>query len=117
MVNPGVPDISFVFPGNFETGWLELKAERYSGESVKFGIRAEQITWIRSHREYVPVLILCQWGEDYYLFPGSCIEQLNTRLTRSQIDQMATSHSNADGLRYMLIDELKEATDRFRNVE
>jgi hypothetical protein len=117
LVNPGVPDVSFVFRGNFETGWLELKAERYSGETVKFEIRADQISWIRNHRNYIPIRILAQWGEDYYLFDASCVEALNNRLTRAEIDRMAASHSKADGLRKMLTKELQKATDRFRNVE
>jgi hypothetical protein len=117
LVGPGTPDLSFVFRANHETGWLELKAERYTGESVKFHIRPAQIDWIRAHRDYVPVFILCQWGEDYYLFNGHRIEELNNKLTRADIDRMATSHSEADGLRKMLIEELQKATDRFRNVE
>lgn len=118
QVNPGVPDVSFVFRGNCETGWLELKAERYTGaEWVRFGIRADQITWIRTHRDYVPVFVLCQWGDFYYLFDGKHVEKLNTKLTRAELEEMMMDSGSRDGLRAMLIEHLQQATDRFRNVE
>lgn len=116
----GIPDISFIFKGNYETGWLELKAEFRTGDnkdSVKFKIRPDQHTWIEKHHEYVPVLLLCQWGPVYYLIEGKNHKHLNRRLSPTELIDISMAAGAGGWLRNMLTQNLQEVTDRFRNVE
>lgn len=119
-VGPGTPDLMFVFPGNYETGWMELKAEFKSGDnakSVKFEVRAEQHTWIEKFGNHVPVMLLCQWGEIYYLIEGKYHKHLHHRLSPTDLVDISMAAGAGNWLRHMLVDNLQEVTDRFRNVE
>lgn len=119
-VGPGTPDLTFVFPGNYETGWLELKAEFRTGanqNSVKFEVRADQHAWIDKYSNFVPVLLLCQWGELYYLIEGKDHKHLHHRLSPSELLNISRVTCPKEWLRNTLVIHLQEVTDRFRNVE
>lgn len=123
-VNPGVPDISYVMSaGNYETGWLELKAPTVtraksgSESTTRIGIRADQRQWILMHHHKVPVHILAQIGEYYLLFEGKWVNELMVPLTWAELRLMTVFVCEQRDLREKLAEALIEATDRFRYVE
>lgn len=133
-VNPGVPDLSYVVkPGNFETGWLELKrvlpspatcdarpqTSRHTprpDEKIKFELEASQHQWISQHHHRVPVHFLLGYGAEYYLLDGRFHRDLVKPVTIHQLRHWGNHYSEAD-LRVGLAEKLAEFTDRYRHVE
>jgi hypothetical protein len=66
-ISPGVPDLSYLMPGNCETGWLELKTGNYV-------VKPAQIDWIKKHSNRCPVHILLEWKDFWHIIPGAYIQ-------------------------------------------
>jgi len=114
-ISPGVPDLSYVMlGGTFETGWIELKAENES-KWVKFRIEPSQHQWIRNHHNLIPVHFLVAVGDDWYLIPGNCHEELAKKMSKLDLAEMAVYHARyplTTGATLDLVHLLKSFTGR-----
>ena len=137
-INPGVPDLSYVVkPGNFETGWLELKAVlpspavcrarrevspigfmlTDSSEKIKFEIEPSQHEWMSNHAARVPCHFLLGYGEWYFLLDAKYHRLLVVSQTIHYLRHLSVMFCHESELRVKLAHELAELTDRYRHVE
>lgn len=90
-VSPGVPDVSFVMRGpgvEYETGWLELKADSPKAKNPNFTPEPSQHEWMARHAHLVPVYFLCSHGIYCYLIAGIYHGFLASALTQQQLDEL-----------------------------
>lgn len=122
-VNPGVPDLSYVMKGdnNYETGWLELKAEPFvevpnarKAASVTFRVEPSQHQWIAAHHPLVPVHFLCMLGTHCYLVPGAHHILISNKLTTDQLRALSIANFDKDDTSKILPGELRRLSRRDR---
>jgi hypothetical protein len=115
LVNPGVPDVSYVMNGNCETGWLELKAIEGADKNgnYKFTLEPSQHRWIDAHHDRVPVHILCATDAVCWLVPGDLHRELFKAQSHKQLSEFSVGFQR-EQLRYILYDQLTLSTDRRR---
>lgn len=117
-VNPGVPDTSFVMNGGeYETGWMELKAIRPPGPNAgfKFKLEPSQHRWIEAHYTRVPVMLLLAAGEDVWLVSGHKHHFFMQTQSRADMDSLGTHCLRSTTMRPTLNNYLKQSTYRNRN--
>lgn len=90
-ITPGVPDLSYVIIGGYETGWLELKAVEES-DKFQFEIEPSQHQWIEAHCEWVPVHFLAAVGNDWFVVPGRYHKELAQKMNRYDLLEFAILH-------------------------
>lgn len=118
-INPGVPDISYVMlGGNYETGWLELKAvtemEISRAGKVRFHVEPSQHQWISRHDQKIPIHFLCAVGERCFLLHGSAHELIDRPLRVDELHSAAIIMIPKAALRQELPSVLKKLTSRDR---
>lgn len=120
LVNPGVPDVSYVMnPKNgitYETGWLELKAIEGADKNgnYKFTLEPSQHRWITDHYWRVPVHLLLATDTVCWLVPGENHREFIKAQSHQQMDQLGIGFDRKL-LRHILYAELAVATDRRRD--
>lgn len=119
-INPGVPDVSYVMTcGEYETGWLELKAIRYDSkkEKHKFTLEPSQHSWIQAHCKRVPVhLLLCLGDYLVFLVDGALHGRFAEAISIEELRSISTATIPKSDLRVQLTLQLRQLTDRRRRV-
>jgi hypothetical protein len=113
-VNPGVPDISFVMRnGNYETGWLELKAcpARDEGKRLDFKIESSQHQWMADHELLVPCYFLIEVGTVCFLVHGKHHATIANQPYLEKLEAIGIAIKNAE-IRAKLPPLLRDATKR-----
>lgn len=117
-INPGVPDISFVMKsGDYETGWLELKACMITAAKPKtnFHIEPSQHTWMRNHAGIIPAYFLIQINDERcYLVHGEKHQELAVPLTTEQLEALSMASFESTRIRQTLPALLQGLTRRTR---
>ena len=120
-VNPGVPDLSFVMKsGDYETGWLELKACMITGTKPKtnFHIEPSQHTWMRGHAGIIPANFLIQINDETcHLVHGLKHQELAAPLTTDQLEALSMASFPSSAIRRTLQALLQGLTRRTRGQE
>lgn len=114
-LNPGIPDCSYVMlGGDYETGWLELKA---IDEEPPYAITIErsQHVWIQNHHSRVPVHLLISTGQVCWLVPGEHHGMFAKRVHLDQLVSKSVCGFQRAEMRSILHAELKRLTDRSRS--
>jgi hypothetical protein len=97
-ISPGVPDLSFVMlgGGHYETGWMELKAERLKSpplahpqQTFTLTIEPSQITWFESHEGLVPAIFLIALNDVWFVVTGRHVQTLAQKMNVTQLCQIA----------------------------
>jgi len=118
LVNPGVPDLSFVmFGGECETGWLELKAIKAESHMLKFKVESSQHSWMRLNAGMVPAYFLLSVNSEVFMVPGTLHTMLANPVDRQDLIDVSTAHMHRDRIREFLPSVLSIATTRARNVK
>lgn len=116
QVSPGVPDASYVMAGgDYETGWLELKAE-LPMDKIKFELQPAQHDWISRHHSVVPVHFLCAVGDYWFILDGSKHGLLAEPITVSGLKINSVANFSEADARSRLPLILKDVTARGRNA-
>lgn len=110
-INPGVPDLSYVFRGGrHQTGWLELKAIRWpDSDRFKFTLEPSQYQWIRDHCEHVPVHMLLASGRMFWLVNGRHAAKLDSALTLDELNALGEKYDRS-AMRDVLVIRLRQET-------
>lgn len=113
-ISPGVPDLSYVmYRGEYETGWIELKATWQEKGPYKFKIQPSQHRWIADHCGKIPVHFLVAVTEKVWLIDGSHHKLLSEKITEQELNDIGIVMPR-DNIRFILNDRLKALTNRSR---
>ena len=115
-LNPGVPDLSYVMNGgDFETGWLELKAVKDTPPPYTFKLEPSQHRWIEAHHLRVPVHLLLSTGQVVWLVPGKHHGMFVKPVGLEELRVNSICGFQREALRRILHDNLKVVTGRRRS--
>lgn len=117
-INPGVPDVSYVMNGgNYETGWLELKAVK-TGPNVageyKFKVEPSQHEWMKNHHNKIPVHFLLKTPNRIWLLPGEFHHALANPISTRALSSLSVAGMFPQNMRMVLYEYLRKYTDRRR---
>lgn len=119
LVNPGVPDLSFVMKGGgYETGWLELKSETHDGICfpLEYTVEASQHNWIRRHCTLAPVYFLLGSPHHFWVLDGQYHHLLAAPIPRDQLELYAEAQGHILELQPTLAVILRKLTDRVKRI-
>jgi hypothetical protein len=100
--------------GNYETGWLELKAEEPKNGCIHPKIQASQIAWIEDHCNHIPVYILIAVADSWYLVHGSYVQELAQKITLDRLDEISEDWFDVDHIKFLNM-SLRDITKRGRD--